>query len=104
MKKIFKKACKISANIFAVAFGLLMTTSVIANDNATMVSKLLGAKTTETITKDDGGQTDTIYHKSKYESIAELKRDSAKLIEDIVAEGSVLLKNDGALPLSEGPT
>ena len=102
MKKIFKKACKISANIFAVAFGLLMTTSVIANDNATMVSKLLGAKTTETITKDDGGQTDTIYHKSKYESIAELKRDSAKLIEDIVAEGSVLLKNDGALPLSEG--
>lgn len=101
-QKVLKTVSKVCANVFCVLFGVFMTTSVIANENAAMVSRFLGAKTTETIRKEGSEESDTLYHKSQFESIKDLKDNAKKLCEDIVAEGSVLLKNDGALPLAAG--
>ena len=100
--KLIKTASKATANVFCVLFGVVMTTSVIANANSTMVSTFLGAKTQEIISKNDGERGDVLYHKTDFESIEELKANGEKLCEDIVAEGVVLMKNNGALPLSGG--
>lgn len=100
--KLIKTASKATANVFCVLFGVVMTTSVIANANSTMVSTFLGAKTQEIISKNDGERGDVLYHKTDFESIEELKANGEKLCEDIVAEGVVLMKNNSALPLSGG--
>lgn len=47
--KALKTAAKITANACCVLFGVVMTASVIANANSTMVSTFLGAKTQEII-------------------------------------------------------
>ena len=98
--KALKTAAKITANACCVLFGVVMTASVIANANSTMVSTFLGAKTQEIITKGDGEQGDVLYHKTDFDSIADLKANGERLCEEIVAEGAVLMKNNGALPLS----
>lgn len=99
--KVLKTASKITANVCCVLFGALMTTSVIANENSTMVSTFLGAKTQEIISKGDGEKGDVLYHKTAFGSIEELKENGEALCEEIVSEGIVLMKNNGALPLSE---
>ena len=42
--KLIKTASKATANVFCVLFGVVMTTSVIANANSTMVSTFLGQR------------------------------------------------------------
>ena len=49
------------------------------------------------------GSLNTDYFETKYENVASLRKDGEKLVEDIEAEGAVLLTNgNDALPLEKG--
>ena len=92
---------KIYNVVSTFVLGLLITGTVIANDNSTAISNALGSKTfrIETIGEEN---TDTEYFKSKYKSLSELINAGRDLAEEVEAEGAVLLKNDNALPLAKG--
>ena len=91
--------------LLAVSLAFLVLTAVgyeIVDENKSQINKALNIKTTEIIKKDSSEEVDSLYYKTKYKSIKELKKDSSKLCEDAEAEGIVLLKNNNnALPLTK---
>ncbi len=99
--KILKKIAKIGWTAFTTLFALMVTACIITGENADVISAELGQQTF--IKTEAEGYRDTDYYKTDYESIAALKADGQSLVEDVLAGGAVLLKNEnGALPLSEG--
>ena len=108
MKKIYKLLSKILFNVFAVLFGIILVGgNIMLSPNAAgQINSIFNVKTQETITSDDE-DVDTLYYKSDYESIAELKENAGEVVAKVTEEGAVLLKNaevNGAkaLPLSSG--
>lgn len=108
MKKTFKTISKICANVFTVLFGVILVGGNIAMspDAAGQINAIFNVKTQEKVSSSEDG--DTLYYKSKFESIADLKKAANKVVADVTAEGAVLLKNDAvsgnekALPLTQG--
>lgn len=100
MKKA-KLAIKIFSNILAVVYGISLVGGNIALDNAGAITAFLGQTTQEVITDEGNEDADTLYFKSKFDSIAKLKEKANELTSKVTEEGAVLLKNDNnALPLS----
>ena len=101
MKKI-ELALKIFTNITTIAYGISLVGGNIALENAGAITAFLGQSTQEIINDDNSDEdADTLYFKSKYESIKELNEKTYELISKVTEEGAVLLKNDNnALPLS----
>ena len=82
--------------------GILLTGTVIGNENAPIISQTLGAKTFEVVNTGNANE-DTEYYKSSYKKIGDLVDAGYQKAVQVLGEGSVLLKNDNnALPLSKG--
>ena len=102
-KKTVKLMQRILIVLFTVLLGFSYTGSVIAMENVEVISDALGTPTFEIITDENAAQEDTEYFKSEYEDIPTLIAAGKDMVEEVVAEGAVLLKNDNqALPLREG--
>ncbi|MBQ8092929.1 MAG: glycoside hydrolase family 3 C-terminal domain-containing protein [Clostridia bacterium] len=87
--------------LLASLFVLSLCLTSVATVNAGVINRQLG--TTSFITRDDGDPTrDKAYFKSEFSSVAELEAAKHELAAAIGSEGSVLLKNNGALPLQAG--
>ncbi|MBE7088318.1 MAG: beta-glucosidase [Clostridiales bacterium] len=100
MIKKLKLTSKILSNIFVLLFGVVFTGGIIADENATQINQALNEKVHETVKVDTEGQ-DLEWYKSDFASIAEVKEYTELLSEEVVGSGSVLLKNDDALPLDK---
>lgn len=102
MKGILKsiKLWRILFGVFAVLLAILICATQLAFDRVAVINRVMGTRNTKVITA-DGEEIDTTYYKSAYKSTAELVDAREKLMVQISEEGSVLLKNNGALPLKE---
>ena len=108
-RKVLIVVAKVLTNVFAWLFGLLMLGGVILNANAAAVSGFLKATIQRTeINEEDAQKLEENplafeYYPSAFDSVAEVKKNGEELTEKVVAEGTVLLKNENdALPLTEG--
>lgn len=100
---MIKKITKVTANIMLFVMGFLLVGANIAFANSAAINGFLNVDTSMVLPAEDGDIVDTEYFKSVFNSVAEVKANGADLARQIVAEGSVLLKNENdALPLSEG--
>ncbi|MGV2985973.1 glycoside hydrolase family 3 N-terminal domain-containing protein [Microbacterium sp. AGC85] len=66
------------------------------------IESYMGAGTYTVNEADESADVDTDYYTADYESGDEAKAASSQLVEDIADEGMVLVKNNGALPISTG--
>ena len=91
-------------HLFAVLFGLTLVGGSIALSYSQAINDALGITTIriEQEEADEDEERDTTYFKSAFSSVAEVRENAEEKIEKIVQSGAVLLKNDGALPLSSG--
>lgn len=99
--KIFRQKLWRPLAVVAIILAVLIVTLTgIANAYAPMVNNLLGIKGSET----GGGNSeeDSQYYKSDYENLDELFKEKVQLMREIAQEGTVLLKNEGALPVKSG--
>ena len=95
-RRTFLKAATSTA---ALAAGVSITGTAAAEANASKVHGFLSTSPTK-IT--DSGNADTQYFKSAYASCEEVYEANLETNKNIQEEGSVLLKNDGTLPLAKG--
>ncbi len=100
---------KALTNVFALVFGIVMLGGTILRECAPMITATLGHSTqreeidTESAEILKENPLAFEYYASAFESVAEVKQNGEDIIEKVVGEGSVLLKNEnGALPLTEG--
>ena len=83
-----------------VLAGLGITAKVLTDENASQVHAYLGTSPTKVVSDDE--TTESTYFTSSFDSWEEAYNAEIELIEQIQAEGSVLLMNDGTLPLAAG--
>ena len=85
--------------VTAVFLALAMTGSTIVNGFRTDIDKFLGTTSVRVVT--DEADPSTAYgYKSDYTNTADLVKAIADVAERMSEEGTVLLKNNGALPLT----
>ncbi len=89
---------------FAALLALSLTATSAVQGFRTDINKFLGTTSTRFVSDEgvDAGKTYT--YKSDYSNTTELVQSIRDLGERVSEEGSVLLKNDGALPLGEDET
>ncbi|MBE5956402.1 MAG: glycosyl hydrolase [Lachnospiraceae bacterium] len=100
-----KKNGTLKWSIFTAIFAILTVASIIGTNVALGASQAINIflKTdTYKIVDHGGDDEDTEYFKSDYASEDELKEAGADVAERLHEEGSVLLKNNGVLPLKAG--
>ena len=102
-KKTVNTIQRILIVLLTVLVGFSFTGSAIAFENVEVISDALGTPTFEVITDESAANEDTEYYKSEYEDIPSLIAAGKLMVEEVVAEGTVLLKNENnALPLKYG--
>ena len=84
--------------VSAVAFGAACYGTNLANASAQAVNIALKTSTNKTVNKDDSVK----YFETGFDSVEELEAHDKEVAEQLTGEGAVLLKNNGALPLSAG--
>ena len=93
-------------SVLTVIFVILLIASMIGTNIAMQSSQainiFLKTETYKVVDKGDGTDEDTTYFESEYASEEELEKAGADVAERLHEEGSVLLKNNGVLPLAEG--
>lgn len=92
-------------SILTAVFAILTTVSVIGTNIALSASQAINIflKTETYKVVDNGeGNENTTYFESDFDSVEELEENGRRVAEQLHAEGSVLLKNNGVLPLSSG--
>ena len=87
----------------ASLLALSVCASTVVDGFRTDIDKFLGTKSTKLVTEDTDG-TDLYTFKSDYTSTTELLHGIQDVGERMSEEGSVLLKNNGALPLTADET
>lgn len=99
-------AGKVLWSVLTGVFGLLLTVAIVGAEFMYAYSGLINNafQTSDTIfvETDPSGNEDTEYFKSDYDSYEELRAHEEELSMQIQEEGTVLLKNDRALPLERG--
>ncbi len=89
------------AGILVFAFVTAMGLSSLAFEAEADVNQMMGTSSSMLVDMGDGTE-DTEYFKRTTRSIDNFMNQKLDLVEEIVEEGAVLLKNNGALPLAEG--
>ena len=84
--------------VSAVAFGGACIGTNLANASAQAINIALQTPTNKTINKDDSVK----YFETGFDTVEELEAHDKEIAEQLTGEGAVLLKNNGALPLSAG--
>ena len=90
--------------VTASLLALALTGQVIVGGFRTDIDKFLGTQSTMVVTDEDADTSDAYTYQSDYSSTTELLDAIEDLGERMNEEGSVLLKNNGALPLTEEET
>lgn len=84
--------------VFVALFALVIIGTGIAEANIGTIDEALGTNSFTTITETLEGE-DLFIYKSDYTTAKEMVEENKKFAESVAANGSVLLKNNGALPL-----
>ncbi len=87
--------------MFAALLALSLTATSAVQGFRTDINKFLGTTSTRFVSDDGVDASETYTYKSDYSSTKELVQSIRDLGERVSEEGSVLLKNNGALPLSD---
>lgn len=96
-KRVLKK---IFANVMVALLILVYFANGIAGQFSGQINSFLGTSTSMTVTEGDGASAEYVrYYESVYGSVAELKEAGLAKAQEVEAEGAVLLKNNGVLPL-----
>lgn len=95
---------KVFLNISAALLTITYVGNLIAAENAGQINAFLGTSTSKTVKIDETLEEDyPRYFESTFQSIADLKAAGLAKVQEVEAEGIVLLKNEGgALPLAAG--
>ena len=88
------------ANLLTAVFIFSMFATSIAKSNSTTVNANLGTTSYKAV-KTGESESDGIYFESEFSSVGEVIEAKEELAAEISREGTVLFKNDGALPLSK---
>lgn len=94
-----RRAWRGATTVLASVLALSICAQPIVNGFRTDIDKFLGTKSTKLVTESTDG-VDLYTYKSDYSSTTELLQAIQDLGERMNEEGTVLLKNNGALPLS----
>ena len=98
-RRVWRGVTTATASLLALS----VCASTVVDGFRTDIDKFLGTKSTKLVTEDSDG-TDLYTFKSDYTSTTELLHGIQDVGERMSKEGSVLLKNNGALPLTQAAT
>lgn len=103
MGKIVKKQklWKIMTSVFALLMVIVVIGTYVASSASSTINQVLGTSDIQIKNMEDTIHGDSAYYASSYDTVEDLVNEEYAFIEDVQQEGSVLLKNDGALPLAE---
>ena len=94
---------RILAVVLTLIFGISVLGNVIAMENVTMVNNALGVTPFKVEVDPNAAKNDSEYFKSDFDKLEDLVQAGARMTEEVMAEGAVLLKNENqALPLASG--
>ena len=94
-QKIARKILTVTSMLLS---GVMVTATVICNENATAISSALNVKTFDVVETGDTNQ-DSEYYKSNFDTLTDLINAGHSKATEVLEEGAVLLKNEnGALP------
>lgn len=88
------------AAVCALLMGASLTATYLASANASQVHNYLGTSPTRIVSADSN--ENTTYYASQFGSWEEQLENAKEVNKQVQEEGSVLLENNGALPLSSG--
>ena len=98
-RRVWRGVTTATASLLAIS----VCASTVVDGFRTDIDKFLGTKSTKLVTENSDG-TDLYTFKSDYTSTTELLHGIQDVGERMSEEGSVLLKNNGALPLTKDET
>ena len=98
------RAWRGATTVFAAGLALSLAATSAINGFKTDINKFLGTHSTEWVSDSKVDAAKTYTYKSDYKSTKELVQAAQDLGERMSEEGSVLMKNNGALPLSQAET
>ena len=98
-RRVWRGVTTATASLLALS----VCASTVVDGFRTDIDKFLGTKSTKLVTENSDG-TDLYTFKSDYTSTTELLHGIQDVGERMSEEGSVLLKNNGALPLTKDET
>ena len=99
MNKKFKTTTKVFANTFTILFGVVTLGAQIAMDNASAINGAFNIPL-QKVEFDPNAEIKCFYD-TDYMGISDLRSASEKMVEEVMSEGLVMLKNENkALPLS----
>ena len=103
MNKVFKTTSKVLANTFTILFGVITVGSSIALDNASAINGAFNIPVQKVVI-DENAEIKS-YYDSDYFDVEDLRKASEDIVEEVMSEGLVMLKNDNnALPLKSNAT
>ena len=97
-KKVWRILSAVCACLLAIVLGFLPW----ATAYRSLVCSAIGGTTSKVVEAETGEEQDTEYFKDNGMSLDDWIEKEAELTREVQASGSVLLKNDGILPLQKG--
>ncbi len=96
-----KKLWRVLTAVLSLFLVLAIAGNAVTQEWAGYINKYLGIETTKMVERGDG-TADTVYFKSEYNNYKDVMEAARDVARRVQAEGTVLLRNNGALPLNKG--